>query len=179
MITALLRLFVTIFVLTAMGCASGARVANMIPSNFPEVKKQYPSSVRVQSAGGRETEWWGSSQISDESFQEALYQSLSKSGIFRQVVKEGRSNYLLDVFISGVKQPLMGFNMTVSVTANWKLIDLSNNRTVFEELIPTPYEAKVSDSFVGSERLRLANEGAVRENIKHGIQKLADLQLEH
>ena len=72
----------------------------------------------------------------------------------------------------------MGFNMTVSVTANWKLIDLSNNKVVFEELIPTPYKARMSESWIGVERLRMANEGAVRENIKAGIQKLNEFKLE-
>ena len=164
---------------TITGCASGTKIANMIPNDLLEIKKQQPYSVRVQAAGGRETKWWGTSQISDESFHEALYKSLSKSGVFRQVIKEGGADYLLDVFIAGVKQPIMAFNMTVSVTANWKLIDLSNNKVVFEELIPTPYKAGMGESWVGVKRLRLANEGAVRENIKQGIRRLAELNLEH
>lgn len=178
MISFSLRFLMITFALTVTGCASGAKIVNMIPQDLPVVK-EHPYSVRVQAAGGRETEWWSTSQISDESFHEALYKSLSQSGVFRQVVKEGEADYLLDVFISGMKQPIMAFNMTVSVTANWKLIDLSNNKVVFEELIPTPYKAGMNESWIGVKRLRLANEGAVRENIKQGIRKLAELDLDH
>ncbi len=169
-------LIALLFMLT--GCASGAKVFNMIPTDMSAVKNQQPYSVALKTAGGRDTQWWGTSQISDESFHQALFDALSKSGAFREVLKEGKSDYILDVFITKVQQPLIGFNMTVSVSAKWKLLDAATHNVVYEDMIITPYEVKVSEEFMGIERLRKANEGAVRENIKKGIVKLSEIKLQ-
>ena len=163
---------------SAIGCASGAKVPNMIPTDIERVKS-HPYSARVQAAGGRGTEWWGTSQVTDEAFLEALYESLSRSGVFSEVVTKGAADYLLDVFVTDVRQPVIGFNMTVSVVANWTLTDLAAKEVVFEELIPTPYTATVGDAFAAIKRLRLANEGAVRANIRAGIRRISELNLEH
>lgn len=43
---------------------------------------------------------------------------------------------------------------------------------VFDEVLTTPYTAKVGDSFLAVERMRLANEGAIRSSIAAFIGKL-------
>ena len=48
---------------------------------------------------------------------------------------------------------------------------------MFEQAITTPYTAKAGDAFPGVERLRLANEGAVRQNITRLIDELARLRV--
>ena len=162
--------------LSAVGCASGAVAINMIPEDF-ELLRTHSNSVRVQTAGGRETEWYAGSQISDEAFLEALYHSLEKSSVFSKVVTEGEADYFLDVFITDVVQPLMAFNMHVSVVANWTLTKLPSKKVVLKELIPTPYTATVGDALMGLKRLRLANEGAARANIREGIRRISELEL--
>jgi hypothetical protein len=41
-----------------------------------------------------------------------------------------------------------------------------------DQTVLTPYTANFSDAFVGMGRLRLANEGAMRENIREIISRL-------
>ncbi len=167
----------TLTILLLTGCASGTKTENMIPKEMPYANVSHPYSVRVQTAGGRDTQWWSHPTITDESFHDALFQSLKQSNVFKQVLKKGSTDYLLDVFITDVQQPLFGSDITVSVLARWKLIHTTNNRVLFKKQILTRYTAKSSESFVGLERMKLANEGAVRENILKGIQELEMLGL--
>ena len=48
---------------------------------------------------------------------------------------------------------------------------------MLERKLATPYTAKMGDAFVGTERLRLANEGAVRENISKLIGDLGQMKV--
>ena len=73
---------------------------------------------------------------------------------------------------------MMGFDMTVTATVRYSLIERISGREVFSRSIPTPYTAKMGDAFVGSERLKLANEGAVRKNIEELIAELLRLRIQ-
>ena len=44
---------------------------------------------------------------------------------------------------------------------------------MWEQTIVSPYTATISDAFIGIERLKLANEGAIRESIKSGIEHIS------
>ena len=172
----LVRLSVSLVALAGIGCASGATMVGMVPKSY-EVAHRNAYTVKLSTAGGRETQAWSKSEISNENFSAALADSLSTSGVFSSVVRDGTSDYLLDVFLTKVDQPIMGFNMTVSVTANWTLTDLKTNGVVFQDLIEASHTATVGDAFAGVTRLRLANEGAARANIAEGIKRLSQLDL--
>jgi len=157
------------------GCATPARMENMVARNVRSMRV-HPKTLRVKSAGGRDTEWWGSSQVSDKAFLEALFRSLTTSHTFRAVVKTGKSDLVLDVFIQDVKQPILGFDMTVTVKSKWTIYDAATDEVIRRELITASHTATVGDAFVGITRLRLANEGAVRKNIEAGIKWLSSLE---
>jgi hypothetical protein len=55
--------------------------------------------------------------------------------------------------------------------------DTQSGKTVWTKDVNSEYTAKVSDAFAGVERLRLANEGAARENIRQAISDMAALTL--
>jgi hypothetical protein len=76
-----------------------------------------------------------------------------------------------------VISPNAGFDMTVTAVTEWQLTEVAGGRMVLEEYISTPFTATVGDAFTGVARLRLANEGAARENIKEGIRRLSELRL--
>ena len=80
--------------------------------------------------------------------------------------------YLLMAHLEKLEQPFMGFDMTVTAAVAYTLIERSTGKTVWQKSIATPYTAKVGDAFVGTERLRLANEGSVRQNITQLIGEL-------
>jgi hypothetical protein len=62
--------------------------------------------------------------------------------------------------------------MTVTAKVRYTVMAGDSPGAKFDETIETPYTAKLSDAFLGIERLRLANEGAIKENIKAFIAKL-------
>ena len=56
--------------------------------------------------------------------------------------------------------------MTVTATVRYTLVSDADQAVKWDQTLVTPYTAKLGEALVGSERLRLANEGAMRENIK-------------
>ncbi len=127
-----------------------------------------------ESTGGHKTNPLWTSQVSSEDFKQALEDSLASVQLL-DPEKDGK--YRLSLDLQKLKQPLVGINMTVTATVNYKLVDSDTGQVVFEEAIETPFTATMSDAFVGVERLKIANEGAVRENIKKLISKLYALEI--
>jgi len=118
----------------------------------------------------------GASQISDEAFAQALRDSIEKSGLFAKVSPSG-ARYKLTGFIGKVDQPLIGFSVTVKMEVNYTLVDTQSGTTVWTKDIASEYTAKTGEAFAGVKRLRLANEGAARENIQQAIAAMAALTL--
>ena len=160
----------------AGGCASGAASRNMVPKDFT-VANIHPYSVLVKVEGGRETDAVGASQISSPEFQAAIVDSLKTYGVFKTVLTEGNTDYKLEAAILNLQQPLFGFNMTVTIETAWRLINLKDGGTVMSENLINSYTAMVDDAFAGATRLRLANEGAARENIRDALKKISGKKL--
>ena len=118
----------------------------------------------------------GASQISNDAFAQALRDSIDKAGLFAKVSTEG-ARYRLTGFIGKVDQPMFGFSMTVKMEVSYTLKDTQSGNTVWTRDINSEYTAKASAAFAGVERLRLANEGAARENILQAVTGMAGLTL--
>ena len=116
------------------------------------------------------------SQISDDAFAKALRDSISKSGLFKAVADTG-GRYKLSAFIGKVDQPMMGFSMTVKMEVSYTLVDTASGKTVWAKNIASEHTAKPSEAFAGVTRLRLANEGAAKDNIKQALTELSTIQL--
>ena len=133
------------------------------------------SSLKV--TGGKKTNPMWKSDISSEAFAQAVAESIKQSGVFSAVINQGGSDYRLDITLVKVMSPNFGFNMTTTVVTQWLLTQNASGKVVSEEYISTPFTATVGDAFAGVARVRLANEGAARENIKEGIRRISELQL--
>lgn len=158
------------------GCASPAGTKAMV-SDSAHVVHKHPYSVSVRTAGGRETSSIGTTQISDEAFANALTESISATRVFSSVVQGNDADYLLSVAVVEVEQPMFGFDLRVNLEAGWSLTELKSGKVVWKNSIKSTYAAGVGDAFVAVERLRLATEGAARENIRQGLQELSQLSL--
>ncbi len=160
------------------GCASPAEYKNMVYI-APECSKALPASklhhaVSLNAVqGGEETNPLWTSQVSAEDFQKALEVSLQEAGY----LSKDNSAYSLTVNFEGLKQPFVGFNMTVTSSVNYDLKDLKKEKSILNENINAKFTATVSDAFVGVKRLRMANEGSIKENIKQLIDKLSQLNM--
>ncbi|HUL95328.1 MAG TPA: hypothetical protein VLT89_04920 [Usitatibacter sp.] len=167
-----------IFVLA--GCASPARVEGM-SINAEEVSRiSAPPELRGNIAikdvtGGSETNPMWKSNVGSSEFEQALEASLRAAGMLSPNRVSGK--YQLTAHLEQVEQPFVGIDMTVSATVQYVLSERATGKVAFARKISAPYTAKFSDSVLGVERLRLANEGAIRENIGRFIEELAGQKL--
>jgi len=157
------------------GCATPASEEGMTAAVAPVAMQAIPQELRGQVAvkdviGGKETNPLWASNVGSEGFRNALTASLKKSGL---AGSDQASRYIVAASIQNVAQPLMGFNMTVTMTVDYQLIERSTNTVAWKQTITRPYTATVGEAFLGSERLRVANEGAARTNIATFIELLA------
>ncbi|HEX2101378.1 MAG TPA: hypothetical protein VHF69_11970 [Candidatus Synoicihabitans sp.] len=158
------------------GCATASKTDAMVATQ-QDFGRQHATSVSVNVTGGRETSAAGASQISSADFRAAIVHSIEDSQLFSAVQPVGDAPYHLEVFITRLDQPVLGFSMTVTLETNWTLTRPSDGRVLWEKAIPTTYTARAGEALVGTTRLRLANEGAARTNIEAALKELSALQL--
>jgi len=157
------------------GCATASKSDAMVAESVA-VNHTSSGDVSVAVAGGKETTKMGASQISDDAFAQALRDSVAKSRLFKAVADTG-GRYKLSAFIGKVDQPVMGFSMTVKMEVSYTLVDTASGKTVWAKNIASEHTAKPSEAFAGVTRLRLANEGAAKDNIQQALTELSTIQL--
>lgn len=160
---------ISVIGLLLAGCAEPARQESMLPGQIAPASASNPyrnSISSVSGFGGEETNPMMTSEISGADFQSALRQSLQMAGFYSE-----SGNLSLRADILSVEQPAFGFDVTVSMTVRYNLID-RRGRIIFDETLKSTYKAEFSEAFAGVERLRKANEGAARENISLFIKSL-------
>ena len=157
------------------GCATASKPDAMVAKPVA-VTRVSSSDVSVAVSGGKDTSKMGASQISDDAFAQALRDSISQSGLFKAVAAAG-GRYKLSAFIGKVDQPIMGFSMTVKMEVSYTLVDTMSGTAVWSKNIASEHTAKASEAFAGVTRLRLANEGAARDNIEQALTEMSMLHL--
>jgi hypothetical protein len=175
--------YYTIIILISLngiiGCSYRANVNSMIPGNY-DLKQNHPHSINIIVSGAEETDPEVDlmmSMITNESFKEALKNSIVNSNLFSKVVDDTNSNYLLDVRIVNISRPAPGTSMHVKMIANWKLIETGINKEIWQDLIVTSHTAGAFAAFVGTKRMKMALEGAAKNNILKGIDSLSAIDL--
>ena len=169
----------TIAIITMLaGCASPAQMKNMsVNSESLKIENDSPlrKNMTVRTVtGGSETNPMWTSQVSSKDLKGALTSSFKATELQSD---NPNARYALDAAMIELNQPFIGLNMTVKSTIDYTVIDTKTNSVVFDESISAPFTASPGDSLVGMRRLRLANEGAIRENITKLIKELQDLEL--
>jgi hypothetical protein len=162
---------------TIVGCATQAATAKMVvqPADVVSRPSAFTKRLAVKNvSGGSETNPLWTSQVDTASFREALQLSLDSASLLSQPPQS--ATHVLNASLVALEQPLFGFDMTVTCKARYNIVELSSGQKMFEKEIVTPYTAKAGDSFIGSERLKLANEGAVRMNFKQLLQELSEVK---
>jgi hypothetical protein len=158
------------------GCATAAHKENMTATPATVVKK-LPYSVNVEAKGGNDTGALESSNVSNADLKAAIESSITKSNLFKTVVQGKNGDYELTVTIAQLNKPLFGGAFTVTMETGWSLVKTSDKSVVMRKAIRSSHTAEMSDSFVGVTRLRLALEGAVRNNISQGLQAISELPI--
>ena len=150
------------------GCASGARPEGMTVQRAPDAPPQVSGATFDVGAvaGGEETNPLWTSEVSQDAFRTALVSSLRNQGLY-----DPASGLEISAVLEEVDQPLFGFDVTVTATVTYRVTD-ATGAVLFDERIVRPYTADFSDAFLGVERLKLANDGAIKTNMESFIDRL-------
>lgn len=155
------------------GCASPATQQSMsitakdIASTVnPGLKGQM--AVRLVT-GGKDTNPLWMSQVDTQGFKGALDKSIAVAGYKANDGSSGK--YSIDANLQNLEQPVFGFTFDVVSTV---LYSVTGNGKQRQFPITATGSASTSDAFVGMERMRMANERSIKENIKLFLQRLGE-----
>jgi hypothetical protein len=142
----------------AMTVDSGA-VVNTIP--------KYRNAIAVRSVtGGHVMNVIGTMGVENEPLKAALESSLAANGYLAQ---PGAAKFYVDAEILNLDQPLIGLDLDVTADVTYKVSGAGATATY---PIRTTARATFSDSPLGVDRLRIANERAMHQNIRQFLQAL-------
>lgn len=157
--------------LILVGCATPANKQAMTVSKFdgnitidPNLKgKFYVRNV----SGGKSTNPLWTSQVGTDDFKHALDHSLEEVGY--KAESASTATYLVDAELKKLDQPLLGLTFDVISTVEYSLDANGNKKNI--PIVATG-TATTSDALIAIERLRIANEKSIRENLKAFINAL-------
>lgn len=158
------------------GCSSSATREAMVASDV-QIAKKHDRSVSVRTGGGAETTAMDSSNVADADLKAAIEDSITKTKVFKSVLQGKDADYDLAVSIVKLDKPVFGLTFTVNMEATWVLVKQSDKSVAMKKSIQSSSTATFSDAAVAVTRLRLAVEGAAKQNIEQGLQAIAALSL--
>jgi len=120
----------------------------------------YKSVTTVTVNGGTSTNPLWTSQVSDSDFQTALEGSLEAAGYMGN---QGRPMTVTASLID-LKQPMFGLDMAVTSRVRYSVT--RDGTIVFDDTVAATGVAGMGEAFAGVERLRIANEKSIKENIR-------------
>jgi len=171
------RLHLIAIILIGLGGCASFDKKEMVIQNYESVNS-HPYSIAVNIGSGDEDSEVGLIPIPRQDLLYAIEESISKGLVFEKVVSGEEGDYVLNVTVLSLEQPGagMGFNFTVKLEAGWTLTKNGGN-IVWQKIIKSKHTATMSDAFGGAARFRMANDGAIRENIRQGMIKLSGLSI--
>jgi hypothetical protein len=173
-------LSVAVFAIALTGCASSAKIEGMTVSDNQLQTLQFDQPLHANLQlnpvnGGEATNPLWTSEIDGPAFQAALQQSLDKAGLLST---SSHAPLALQANLLRVEQPLFGLDFKVTTEVEYTLVEKASGKVLFRETLRTPFTAGVGDAFVAVKRLRLANEGAAKENIAALLKRLSALKVD-
>lgn len=160
-------------VITLAGCASPASRESMSLPSFT-TKQQFNKTVSVLVSGGSDTGAMESTNVSDEEFQAAIEDAISKSKLFKEIASTN-PDLNLEVSISSLSKPSFGFTFEVSMEAGWVLSRKSDKSILMKKSIKSTGKATTSDAIVAVTRIRMAVERAAQNNISQGLTAVSEI----
>lgn len=159
---------------TLSACASGARSQQMIPAMKQDVMASknshlYKNIELATVIGGKSTNPMWTSQVSSIDFENALKEALVNSGY---ISSTSAGSYLLRADLMELKQPLLGLQFSVTSTVDYTLQNKRSKEMKYSRKITAIGSASFSDSALGVERLRIANERSIQKNLETLLEDL-------
>jgi hypothetical protein len=171
----MIRLLVAMLLLAGLGaCATPAGYTSMVPELAtaelgPGPAPSYRGAITVASVSiGTDTSAPWTSQIGSTEFQDALVRTLTLANLASP--QGGR--FRLDATLLGLSRPFAGFAMTVTASVAYRLTDMATGAVVYQETRTSLGTASLNDAIMNANRLRIADERALRANIRKLIEDL-------
>lgn len=166
-LTALMPVVLILAILSGCAAAPANKQAMIVTPSSTVNADQKGKFVVNAVTGGKVTNPFWTSQVSNESFGDALKESLLISGL--SASENPSSKYKIDADLISLKQPMLGLTFDVVSTVNYKVYGDG-----FEKVFPivATGTATTSDSLLAITRLKIANEKSIQENIKAFISEL-------
>ena len=167
------RLLLILAVLES-GCAQGPEVPAMVPdiNTAPSVSSRKTIAIS-RALGGKETNFFMTSEIENEGFRKALKIALEESGLFRIVFIDLHGDYVLYPKI--VYQDVTpGLSMRSVFKVDYRIVDGWSEKELWQRRVISTYDAPLAEALYGVSRVRKAHEGSVRENIQSLLMQLRE-----
>lgn len=154
-------------------CASASRPEAMTLSATPGLiagagDVGYHSVTSVTVAGGTETNPLWVSSVSNDDFRTALEASLDAAGY----LGTSGSPLAVSANLEKLQQPIAGLDMSVTSTVRYSVT--REGTVVFDDTVAATGTATMGEALAAVERLRLANEKSIRENIRQFLERFRD-----
>ncbi len=159
----------------SLGMGLSAADALQLRTWVPEGLKQNVDLDRVK--GGESTSLWWGSKVSGLTLEQALEDSLHSVGMLPPS-PQAPALYQLRVQMLSLVQPLVAADTTVTLTISYSLLDRNSGAVLYQRAVRTAHTTDFGDSMLSlPDRMRRANEGAVRENIITAVRDLMALRV--
>jgi hypothetical protein len=155
--------------------ASAPAPSPLIPTDAT-IRNTHAGAVAVAMTGGGHSNQFWMSRISNEDFKQAVEDSVLRYHVFSRVIQNsGGADYRIDIALNELKQPFVGFAITVRAKVYWRLTNAKSREVVSQQTIDRHFTAGTGD-IRDAQMLEVANEGAIRENIKAAVEEIGQLR---
>lgn len=156
--------------LLAAGCATVATSA-LVPEALT-VDRSVGGSVSIQASGSPKRAYLMRPLVSSEAIEDALSTAVEESELFDEIVPDGADRRLI-VTVERIEEPQVGLDQTCTVTLRWQLTTGDESQTLWETRITTERTLDFLDETDSEARGQLAIEGALRGNLREGLERLS------
>jgi hypothetical protein len=175
----MIRLLVAMLLLSGLGaCAPPPSYSSMVPdlagidagvnlARGPAPSYRAAIAVAPVSIGNDTSVPW-TSQISSAEFQEALVRTLMVANLAS--AQNGR--FRLEAALLKLERPYAGFAMTVTASIAYRLTETATGAVVYQDTRSSLGTASLNDAVTNTNRLRIADERAIRANFRKLIEDL-------
>jgi hypothetical protein len=119
------------------------------------------------------------SEIDNSKAAETIMPMIRTKGVFPGYSEASNTPYFLNIRIIKVDAPSFSTKMTVGLNAVWTLYRVADKAELLSRNIFSTYTGGLFDGgIIGANRVRVATEGAARENVRIGVELLGTVDLE-
>jgi hypothetical protein len=161
---------------TLAACAEGARPDSMTISAgasapLAPTDPNYKALRVIHVDGGSKTNPLWMSAVSSEDFQKALESSLRGIGLLADDPAQAKLEVTAN--LQSLQRPMAGLDLSVTSTVHYSAkTTAADPKIVFDDVVAATGTARFGEALLAVQRLQMANEASMRENIKVFIQRL-------